>query len=106
MRRVFTLLIMLVALVAVAVPSAALGSRGFSAHPAPLLLLEDSGHYVRGPCLLANGSSRMICRPDIGVLPVAFFLSPPPAMPVAPSLTDPVPADRSIEPGLPPPRLA
>lgn len=106
MRRLFAVLTMLVALVALSVPSAAMGSHGFSGQPTPVLLLEDNGHYVRGPCLITHGSSRMICRPDIGVLPVAVFVSPPPAAPFAPVLTDPVAPTRSIEPGLPPPRLA
>lgn len=107
MRRLFALLTVLVALVALAVPSAAASSRGFVAHPSPLLLLQDNGHYVRGPCLLANGSTRtLVCRPDVGVLPQMVFLSPPAAEPFAPTLTDLVPDVLAIAPGLPPPRRA
>lgn len=107
MRRVLALFAMFVALVALTVPSAAVGSRGFVARPAPLLLLQDNGTYLRAPCVLSGGGARiMVCRPDLGVLPSLTFLSSPPAAPFSPSLTDPLPPPRAIEPGLPPPRPA
>lgn len=106
MRRLFALVTILIALVAVAVPSVAVGSRGFVAHPAPLLLLQDDGSYLRAPCLLTGGARGMVCRPDVGVLPHMVFLSPPPAEPFAPVLTDLVPDALATAPRLPPPRLA
>lgn len=106
MRKIFAFLTMLVALVAVTVPSAAVSSRGFVDHPAPLLLLEADGHYVRGPCIMGGAGRALVCRPDIGVLPMAVFSSPPPAEPFAVSLIDLVPPNRILPPGLPPPRLA
>ncbi len=106
MRRVFALIAMLVALVAVTVPSVAVGSRGFVAHPAPLLLLQDDGSYLRAPCLLTGGARSMVCRPDVGVLPDIGFLLPPSALPFARSMTDPQPRSLAVPPHLPPPRLA
>lgn len=106
MTRVFTLLTVFFALLAVTVPSVAVGSRGFVAHPAPLLQLQSDGSYVKAPCPLTGGARGMVCRPDVGVMPVVAFLQPPPALPFPRPITDAMPATLAIEPVLPPPRSA
>jgi len=104
MTRVFTLLTMFFALLAVTVPSVAVGSRGFVAHPAPLLQLQSDGSYVKAPCPLTGGGRLLVCRPDVGVMPTLVFLALPPAMPFPRPMADAIPATLAIEPVLPPPR--
>lgn len=105
MTRVFTLFTILLALLAVIVPSVAVGSRGFVDHPAPLLRLSAEGSYVKAPCPLTGANRALVCRPDIGVMPTTLFLTPPAAVPMITPTTDAMPKALAMEPMLPPPRL-
>lgn len=106
MNRLFALLTVLLAIVAMTVPSFAMGSRGWISAPIPVVTLQSGGDYVRGPCLFTGGKSTTPCRPDMGVLPTLALFKSVAAMPVQTALADPIPATLTTEPSLPPPRLA
>lgn len=106
MTRVFAIFTLLLALVAVTVPSVVMGARGVVDHPAPMLILQPNGSYVKAPCLLTGSSRLLACRSDTGVMPAQVLLDPPAAEPMAASLSDAMPGAFSAEPGLPPPRRA
>ena len=106
MNRLFALLTVLIAIVAMTVPSLAMGSRGWISAPIPVVTIQPSGDYVRGPCLFTGGKTTSPCRPDLGVLPAVTLLEPPKAEPPQLSLADRIPGAVMSEPSLPPPRLA
>lgn len=106
MTRVFAIFTLLLALVAVTVPSVVVGARGFVEHPAPVLILQANGNYVKAPCLLSGSGRLLPCQSDTGVMPPRLLLVPPTAEPAATSLSDAMPGAFSAEPGLPPPRRA
>jgi hypothetical protein len=97
---------MLVALVAVSVPSAAVSSRGFVSNPHAILLQADNGTYVQAPCFLQGNKRVSHCRPDLGVIPVAVAVRPVRPVVEQPVTADLMPRPMSREPSLPPPRLA
>ena len=105
MNRLLALLTVLIATVAMTVPSLAMGSRGWISAPIPVVTVQANGDYVRGPCLFTGGKATSLCRPDIAVLPSLALFKPLRARPVQVSLADPMPATLSTEPSLPPPRL-
>jgi hypothetical protein len=104
MTKVLTILTVFLALLAVTVPSAAVASRGFVAHPAPLLQLQSDGSYIKAPCPMTGSARAPVCRPDIGVMPTMVFVTPPVAVPFPRPMTDAMPAKLAFEPVLPPPR--
>lgn len=106
MNRFFALLAVLTAIVAMTVPSLAMGSRGWISEPIPVVSVQPSGHYVRGPCLFTGGKTTSPCRPDIAVLPATTALAPRRAEPLRLGLADLIPGTLLREPSLPPPRLA
>lgn len=106
MNRLFALFAVLIALVAMTVPSLAMGSRGWISAPVPVVTMQPGGSYVRGPCLFNSGKTVSPCRPDLGVLPTIALLTPPAAEPPHASLVDVMPGALLLEPGLPPPRRA
>jgi hypothetical protein len=106
MNRLFALFAVLIALVAMTVPSLAMGSRGWISDAVPVVTMQPSGNYVRGPCLFTGGKTISPCRPDLGVLPTVVLLTPPAAEPPQAALVDLMPGDLMLEPSLPPPRLA
>ncbi len=103
MKRIFVLVALTLALFSVVTPSLAISSRGFVAHPAPLLLQQSDGSYLRAPCLL-TGKSVPNCRPDMGVLPGVGLVAKAKVVPRHAETALPVPRERSIAPGLRPPR--
>ena len=105
MNRLLALFTVLLAVAAMTVPSLAMGSRGWISAPIPVVTVQPSGDYVRGPCLFTGTKSLSPCRPDLGVLPGLVLLSPPAAAPVTAPMADVVPASLASEPVLPPPRL-
>jgi len=105
MNRLLALLTALTAIVAMTVPSLAMGSRGWISSPIPVVTVQPGGDYVRGPCLFTGGKTTSPCRPDIAVLPTTALFKPPKARPVQTVLADPIPATLTTEPSLPPPRL-
>ena len=105
MNRLFALLTVLIAIVAMTVPSLAMGSRGWIRAPIPVVTMQPSGDYVRGPCLFTGGKTTSPCRPDLAVLPTPTLLNPPKARPVRAALVDRMPGTLLTEPSLPPPRL-
>lgn len=104
MNRVLALLTALVAIIAMTVPSLAMGSRGWISPPIPMVTVQASGDYVRGPCQFTGGKTTSPCRPDIAVLPTLSFLRPVVAQPVRAVHADPMPGTLTLEPSLPPPR--
>jgi hypothetical protein len=73
MKRFFAIFATLLAVFAISVPSFAAGARGFVPHPAPLVLQQASGAYIKAPCAL-GGSSRLIgCSTELGLLPGALL---------------------------------
>ena len=106
MNRLSALFAVLMALVAMTVPSLAMGSRGWISAPVPVVTIQPGGSYVRGPCLFTGGKTISPCRPDLGVLPTVALLTPPAAEPPQAALVDLMPGTLMLEPSLPPPRLA
>jgi len=106
MNRLFALLTALIAIVAMTVPSLAMGSRGWISAPIPVVTVQANGDYVRGPCLFTGGKTTSPCRPDLGVLPTLALVAPVKTKPVQASLADAMPATLNTEPSLPPPRLS
>lgn len=104
MNRLLAIVVLLIALVAVAAPSAVVASRGFVSDPAPVLQLEPDGTYVKAPCLLTGGKRPPLGRPDIGVIPALVAAPMPRLVSEAPVLVESMPAIPSREPSLPPPR--
>ena len=105
MNRLFALFAALIAIVAMTVPSLAMGSRGWISAPIPVVTMQPGGDYVRGPCLFTGGKTTTPCRPDMGVLPTLALFKPVKAKPVQTALADPIRATLTTEPSLPPPRL-
>ncbi|HZY68255.1 MAG TPA: hypothetical protein VFE52_06690 [Devosia sp.] len=103
MRRLFATITLLFALVSLSTPSLAIGSRAFTAEPAPLMLLQDDGTYIQAPCHL-TGKRALNCRPDMGVLPSLALRTLPAAEPVVLPLEDAMPTWFGSPPPLPPPR--
>ena len=106
MNRLLALFAALIAIVAMTMPSLAMGSRGWLSEPIPVVSVQPSGHYVRGPCLFTGGKTTSPCRPDIAVLPSATLLAPRLSEPLHLALADLIPWILLAEPSLPPPRLA
>jgi hypothetical protein len=106
MKRLFALITLVIALVAISAPSLAMGSRGWISDPVPVVTVQPGGSHVRGPCLFTGGKVLSPCRPDLGVMPALVLLVPPAeALPVPP-MADAMPSSVVTEPGLPPPRRA
>jgi hypothetical protein len=104
MRSIPAGMMVLLALIALLVPSAAIGGRGFSPAPESTYTRTAEGGYVRAPCLLKSGKHVSCPRPDLGVLPAADATRIAGASGLAMLLADPEPAARAIAPSLPPPR--
>lgn len=105
MKRLFALIAVLVSLVAMTMPSLAIGTRGWISPPIAVVSVNAGGSYVRGPCLFTGHKTVSPCRPDLGVLPSLVSLVLPKAAHPVVALTDTIPATLVIEPSLPPPRL-
>jgi hypothetical protein len=105
MKWMFALIVVLIAVAAMAVPSLAMGTRGWISAPVPVVTVQPDGSYLRGPCLFTGTKSLSPCRPDLGVLPSAAFLTPPGIVPMVPQTADAMPKALAMEPMLPPPRL-
>ncbi|RYE88481.1 MAG: hypothetical protein EOP19_01220 [Hyphomicrobiales bacterium] len=102
----FALFAALIAIVAMTVPSLAMGSRGWISEPIPVVTMQPAGTYVRGPCLFTGGKTTSPCRPDIAVLPAITLVGTPTAEPPQARWVDLIPGAHTTEPSLPPPRLA
>lgn len=105
MTRLFATLALLLALVALAMPSLAAGSRGLASHPAPLVLLQ-AGAHVKAPCALGGFGRLLACRTDLGVLPALVLPQHAAAVPVHPERAESLPDSLDPLPGLPPPKTA
>jgi hypothetical protein len=105
MTRIFAFLALLLALVALAMPSLAAGSRGLASHPAPLVLVQPGAH-LKAPCALGSFGRLLACRSDLGVLPGLALPQHEAAAPVHVPAADPMGDSRDVLPGLPPPKTA
>lgn len=105
MKRMFALIVVLIAVAAMAVPSLAMGTRGWISAPVPVVTVQPDGSYLRGPCLFTGTKSHSPCRPDLGVLPTMGHLVPKVDVPVTAHTADAMPTAMAMEPMLPPPRL-
>jgi hypothetical protein len=103
MTRLFAILALLLALVALAMPSLAAGSRGLASHPAPLVLVQP-GAQLKAPCALGSFGRLLACRSDLGVLPGLVPVRQLAAAPVHAPGADPMGDSRDVLPGLPPPK--
>lgn len=103
MTRMFATLALLLALVALAMPSLAAGSRGLASHPAPLVLVQ-AGAHVKAPCALGSFGRLLACRSDLGVLPALVPVRQLAGAPAHAAETDPMGDSRDVLPGLPPPK--
>lgn len=104
MKRFLALVTLLFALAGITMPSLAMGSRGWISAPVPVVTMQPGGSYVRGPCQFTGGKILSPCRPDLGVMPVALFLTPTSAVLPRPLLVEIMPSPLPQEPILPPPR--
>ena len=104
MTRMFALVAVLIAVVAMAAPSLAMGTRGWASAPIPVVTVQPDGSHVRGPCLFTGSKSVSPCRPDLGVLPVPVGVRPPAGAPLTARTNDAIRASLAIEPVLRPPR--
>jgi len=71
MKRFLAIVATLLAVLAITVPSLAAGARGFAPHPAPLVLQQASGAYIKAPCPLGTSSRLIGCATELLVLPGA-----------------------------------